>query len=287
MAGGSSPRAVVQFHAAAAVDNDRLINDQLRDYFALEDAGTNGLNHQLETNEERRAKDILQQTTRRTERGFEVGLLWKEDNPEFPDSYAMAVRRLQSLERKLARRPSLQERVREQIGDYLQKGYAHMATHAELEGADRKRTWFLPLGVVVHPKKPNKVRLVWDAAATVNGVSFNSKLLKGPDLLTPLPAVLSSFRQFPVAVCGDIKEMFHQLTIREQDRLAQCFLWRNSPAEPIRIYIMDVATFGATCSPAAAQYVKNLNAQEFAEVYPRGATAIKKNIMSTTIWIVS
>ncbi|XP_062706112.1 uncharacterized protein LOC134287683 [Aedes albopictus] len=188
----------------------------------------------------------------------------------------MAVRRLQCLERKLSKTPLLKNRVRELIAEYLQKGYAHMATDLELKTADHKRMWFLPLGVVIHPKKPNKVRLVWDAAAMVNGVSFNSKLLKGPDLLTPLPSVLSSFRQFPIAVCGDIKEMFHQLSIRKEDRLAQCFLWRNNSTEPIQVYIMDVATFGATCSPAAAQYVKNLNAREFAEVYPRAAAAIEK-----------
>ncbi|XP_062712388.1 uncharacterized protein LOC134289824 [Aedes albopictus] len=137
--------------------------------------------------------------------------------------------------------------------------------------------WFLPLGVVVHPRKPNKIRLVWDAAAMVEGVSFNSKLLKGPDLLTPLPSVLCRFRQFPVAICGDIKEMFHQISIREQDRPAQCFLWRDNPTNPVQVYIMNVATFGATCSPASAQYVKNLNAEEYNEEYPRAVTAIVEN----------
>ncbi|XP_062716211.1 uncharacterized protein LOC134291877 [Aedes albopictus] len=273
----STPRAVVHFHAAAPADSDRQLNDQLRDYFALEDSGICEKRELLESNEEKRAREILQQTTRRTKQGFETGLLWRNDDPDFPDSYPMAVRRLKALERKLAKDPWLQERVCEQISEYLQKGYAHKATPSELTNADRKRVWFLPLGVVVHPRKPNKVRLVWDAAATVNGVSFNSKLLKGPDLLTPLPSVLSRFRQFPVAICGDIKEMFHQLSIRKEDRLAQCFLWRNNPAHPIQVFVMDVATFGATCSPASAQYVKNLNAEEFAVIYPRAAAAIVKN----------
>lgn len=37
---------------------------------------------------------------------------------------------------------------------------------------------------------------------------------------------------------------------------------------------MDVATFGTTCSPASAQYVKNQNAMEHAEQYPRAAEGI-------------
>ncbi|XP_058811174.1 uncharacterized protein LOC131676064 [Topomyia yanbarensis] len=276
-AGSSKRKAVINFHVAAATDPSLQLNNQLRDYFTLEDAGVVGPSEGLKSNEDLRAREIMEQTTRRTERGFETGLVWRDDEPNFPDSYAMAVRRLHSLERKLTKNPYLQKRVWELIDEYLRKGYAHKATEEELKHADPKRTWFLPLGVVVHPKKPNKVRLVWDAAATVSGVSFNSKMLTGPDLLTPLPAVLSRFRQFPIAVCGDIQEMFHQLWIRKQDRLAQCFLWRNSPANPIDVFVMDVATFGATCSPASAQYVKNVNAQEFAEVYPRAVTAIVEN----------
>lgn len=127
------------------------------------------------------------------------------------------------------------------------------------------------------PQKPNKLRLIWDAAAEVGYVSFNSKLLKGPDLLTPLLAVLSRFRQFPVAVTGDIREMFHQIKIRKEDQQSQRFLWREHPSDSPLVYIMEVATFGSTCSPASAQFVKNLNATEYADQFPRAAAAIHDN----------
>ncbi|XP_062713808.1 uncharacterized protein LOC134290646 [Aedes albopictus] len=268
--------ALVNFHTVEAADTDHLLNEQLRDFFTLENDGLFNRNETLESEEDKRARMILEQTTRRIGDHFETGLLWRTDNPEFPDSYPMATRRLVGLERKFAKQPQLGDRVREQIHDYERKGYAHRATQAELDSVDRSRLWFLPLGVVQHPRK-QKVRLIWDAKATVGSVSFNSKLLKGPDLLTPLLAVLSSFRQFPVAVCGDIREMFHQIKIREQDRLSQCFLWRDTPSEDIKIYVMDVATFGSTCSPVSAQFVKNLNAAEFSEQYPRAAVAIIKH----------
>ncbi|XP_062541398.1 uncharacterized protein LOC134209426 [Armigeres subalbatus] len=38
---------------------------------------------------------------------------------------------------------------------------------------------------------------------------------------------------------------------------------------------MAVATFGSTCSPASAQYIKNLNAEECSKEFPRAALAIK------------
>lgn len=151
-----------------------------------------------------------------------------------------------------------------------------MATPEELAGFDPCSSWFLPINVVVNPKKPGKVRLVWDAAATVNGVSLNSQLLTGPDLLTPLPSVINRFRERPIGFGGDIREMYHQILIRKADRRAQLFLFRNTPDQPPSVYVMDVATFGSKCSPSQAQYVKNRNASEFSKQFPEAAVAIEK-----------
>ncbi|XP_062540958.1 uncharacterized protein LOC134208999 [Armigeres subalbatus] len=232
----------------------------------------------VESPSEKRARKILEDTTVRTESGkFQTGLLWRYDLVEFPDSKPMAERRLQCLERRLSKDPTLYDKVREQIDDYLSKGYTHKATERELKETVQNQTWYLPLGVVVNPKKPEKVRVVWDAAATVKGVSLNSVLLKGPDLLQSLPTVLCRFRQREVAINADIKEMFHQVIIRPEDRQAQRFLWRNNPSEQTEVFVMDVAIFGATCSPSSAQFAKNRNAVELSREFPRAATAVLEN----------
>ncbi|XP_040169438.1 uncharacterized protein LOC120903851 isoform X2 [Anopheles arabiensis] len=281
--GGSAknkaPAAIVNFHVAPQSDCNKEVNDMLRDYFTIEDYCTKVTNEKLDTEEERRANRILKETTKRVEQGnrFETGLLWNSDSPNFPDSYPMAVKRMQALERKFAQMPALEEKVRQTISEYEAKGYAHKASLEELSSQAVEKIWYLPLGVVQNPKKPGKIRLIWDAAAKVEGVSFNLRMLKGPDLLAPLPQILCQFRQFPVAVSGDIMEMFHQIRIRHPDRQSQRFVYRKSPSNPIQIYVMDVATFGSTCSPAAAQYVKNLNAQEYSTEFPRAANAIIKN----------
>ncbi|XP_055526882.1 uncharacterized protein LOC129719513 [Wyeomyia smithii] len=189
-----------------------------------------------ETQDEKRAREILQRTTVRKGNGFETGLLWRTDNLYFPDSLPMA---------------------------------------RQLAETDPRKRWYLPLNVILKAKKPGSIRLVWDAAATVNGVSLNSQLLKGPDMLTPLTSVISLFRERRVAFGGDIREMYHQIKIREADKQSQRFLHRKNlhDKEP-SVYIMDVATFGSTSSPCSAQYVKNLNASEFSAEYPEAATAI-------------
>ncbi|XP_062558170.1 uncharacterized protein LOC134223049 [Armigeres subalbatus] len=173
------------------VSNQEL-HDLLRSHFKLEESVIS-VALLPESDEDKRAKDILNKTTVRVGDRFETGMLWKEEQVRFPDSYPMALKRFRGLERRLAKDGELYLKVRDLIKDYTSKGYIHVATQQELEEFEPQEVCYLPLSVVVHPKKPGKVRLVWNASAAVNGVPFNSKLLKGPDMLTPFPNVLAKF----------------------------------------------------------------------------------------------
>ncbi|XP_055585344.1 uncharacterized protein LOC129738178 [Uranotaenia lowii] len=251
---------------------DLELHDIVKQLFAWEEIGV--AVGQVLSKEDQRALELLRLFIRRVNDRFVTGLLWISDDVELPDSYPMSLRRLECLERKMERNPELRANLHRQIGEYVAKGYAHRATNEELQQADPRRVWYLPLGAVTNPKKPGKVRLVWDAAAKVNGISLNCVLLKGPDQLSSLHSVLFQFRLFNVAVTSDIKEMFHQVRIREEDKNSQRFLWRSDPTQQPDVYLMDVATFGSKCSPASAQYVKNINAQQHCEQFPKAAKAI-------------
>lgn len=102
-------------------------------------------------------------------------------------------------------------------------------------------------------------------------------LLKGPDLLSSLPGVLLRFREHKIALTGDIREMFHQICIRERDRRFQRFVWRTSADNEFDVYVMNVMTFGASCSPSCSQYIKNLNAEKFREKFENATAAIQLN----------
>lgn len=243
--------------------HQRLSNEELHDilksHYALEESVVKVVK---ESAEDQRARSIMERTTKRIGDRYETGLLWKRDEVHLPDSYPMALKRLKQLEKKLEKSPELYQNVRRQIAEYQEKGYAHLATAEELSCTVGGKVWYLPLNVVVNPKKAGKVRLVWDAAASVQGVSLNSQLLKGPDLLVPLISVISRFREKKIAFGGDIREMYHQLRIIPEDKQAQRFLFRNNSDEPPRAYVMDVATFGSTCSPASVQFIKKRYATE-------------------------
>lgn len=75
----------------------------------------------LESDDDRRARVILENTTVKVGGRYETGLLWRSDDYDFPNSYPMAVRRLEQLEKKLSKNPELAENVRRQITEYQLK----------------------------------------------------------------------------------------------------------------------------------------------------------------------
>ncbi|XP_055612596.1 uncharacterized protein LOC129759214 [Uranotaenia lowii] len=264
--------------------NNIRLHDVMKQFFQTEEA-IPPVNLDSET--DKRARQILEETTKFIDGRYETGLLWREDRPiNLPNSFPTALKRLISLEKRLAGLPDLALKVQDLLDVYERKKYAHRLTQAEFNKTDPKKTWYLPLGVVTNTKKPNKIRLIWDAAARTGGTSLNDLLLKGPDLLISLMGVLLRFRQRNIAVCADLTEMFHQIRIRDEDKHFQRFLWRKSPEEPIGTYVMDVATFGASCSPCSALFIKNKNALAHASEFPEASKSIVDNTYMDD-WLVS
>ena len=67
--------------------------------------------------------------------------------------------------------------------------------------------------------------MVYDAAAKYRNCSLNEHLLKCPDLLNNLVSIVIRFRLGQFVVTSDIKQMFHQVRVREEDRDALRFMW--------------------------------------------------------------
>ncbi|XP_070067103.1 uncharacterized protein [Drosophila virilis] len=182
--------------------------------------------HPLRSKEDERSMEIMEATTTylEDEKLWQTGLLWRFDRMHLPDFYQMAVKRLKCLEASLPKHPPLKEFMMNTMHDYKQKGYIRRLKDRKLLA--NTTSWFLPIFTVTNPSK-KKTRLVWDAAAKVSGMSLNDCLLKGPDTLASLMGVLIRFRERPIAVSGDIREMFHQVKVRLEDQPAQKFLWRD------------------------------------------------------------
>ncbi|XP_053686216.1 uncharacterized protein LOC128735749 [Sabethes cyaneus] len=254
-------------------ETDEDLHQAMKDYFSLDSIGVVKPAKVLLSSEEERAQSLLQSRTHFNGERYETVLLWRYDDIRLPDNREMALRRHQLLEKRLEKDKQLAEVLQQKIADYVAKGYIRKLSSGEVK---QECKWFLPVFPVTNPNKPGKVRIVWDAAAKAHGKSLNSALLKGPDLLSSLFAILLRFRLHPVAVTGDIREMFHQVLISEKDQRYQCFFWTDKDGNFV-VYAMKVMTFGACCSPSSALYVKNINAKRFKDEYPEAYEAITKS----------
>ncbi|GBP16320.1 hypothetical protein EVAR_103684_1 [Eumeta japonica] len=82
----------------------------VREHFEIESLGIT--QRERENAEVKRASRILNDTTRRIGNKWETGLLWKEDDPRFPDNYNGARKRLTNIENKMDRDPLSPPRTR-------------------------------------------------------------------------------------------------------------------------------------------------------------------------------
>lgn len=252
------------------------MDELVRNSFKIDCLGIKKIEN-LYTPEEQRALDILQETTKRVSPSkWESGLLWRNDDKNIPKSKYTAIARLKYIEKKMAKDNQFCTDYSKKISEYVTKNYAKKLTKEEIP-VQNLRVWYLPHFVVTRADKPGH-RLVFDAAAKTEGISLNDLLLKGPDLLNSLLGIVFRFRQRNIAFTADIKEMFHQVNIRPEDRHAQRFLWRNGEGsrDPDE-YEMIAMTFGATSSPVTAQFVMRKNAEDFKDIFPNAEKAIREN----------
>ena len=75
-----------------------------------------------------------------------------------------------------------------------------------------------------YPKKPDRIRVVFDSSSEFQGASLNKELLPSPDLANNLQGVLIRFGQHNVAIICDIQHMFYCFYVRPEHRSALRFL---------------------------------------------------------------
>ncbi|XP_070560303.1 uncharacterized protein [Ptychodera flava] len=207
---------------------------------------------------------------------YQLKLPWQFDTPTLPNNKQLAEKRLHLLKRRLLKDDTLLERYSSTMEDYISQGHARRVPKENVVVKDQP-VWYLPHHPVTNPNKPDKCRVVFDCAAKYGGTSLNDQLLQGPDMTNSLIGVLLRFRQDPVALVADIKQMFHQVRVDPSDCDVLRFLWwpnGDLTKDPID-HQMLVHLFGATSSPSCASYAPRRTADDNrASVYdPLGLVA--------------
>ena len=233
----------------------------LKSFWEVENFGVGTTTPQVMTEEERTALEKVKNSCTIVEGRYQVGVPWKRGQPNLPDNRAMAQSRLVSTEKNLRKSPIVAEKYCRTIKEYVEKEYLRKVN------PNREKTaaqWYLPHFPVVRlNKSTTKVRIVFDCSAKCDGVSLNDEIHAGPKLQQDLFDVLLRFRRDPVAVACDIKEIYMQIGIEEQDRPYFRMLWRDLKAdEDPEVYEFSRIVFGKNSAPMEAQFVAQENARK-------------------------
>ncbi|KAK5882651.1 hypothetical protein CesoFtcFv8_021213 [Champsocephalus esox] len=119
---------------------------------------------------------------------------WLEVPASLPNNRGAVEATFLRTEKQLAKAPEWKSAYKAQVHDIIDRGAAIKLTKEKIVN------WKGPVWFVSHLIAPNPhstttpVRLVWNSSQKCRGTSMNDLLMKGPDVLNQIRAVLLKFR---------------------------------------------------------------------------------------------
>ena len=228
--------------------------------------------------EDKRAIELMENSCKKKGERYEIDLPWKKDKALLPNNYALAEKRLFSLERSLRKNDDKARLYNEVINEYERNGWSRQLSKEEVEAKHRPEYYLPHHGVHRPEKKSTPLRIVFDPACQHHGVSLNSFLYKGPCLIGNQLGVLLRFREDVVGLVGDISKMYLQILLSEEDTFVHRYLWRDlDESQDPKVYALQRVTFGDKPSPDMASFVMIRIANENESQYPRAAVILKRD----------
>ncbi|GBP12592.1 hypothetical protein EVAR_10255_1 [Eumeta japonica] len=179
--------------------------------------------------------------TRRLPDGrFCVTLPLKIDPRQLGDSYYIAKKRLDSLEKRFHKQPDVKEHYLSFMREYEALGHS-----SKIERP--KNAVFLPHHPVIKENSEStRCRVVFDASAkTETGLSLNDIMMVGPTVQDDIFSILIRLRQHKFVITADLEKMYRQILIEPSQRYLQMILWRENDHEPLNYLQLNTVTYGA------------------------------------------
>ncbi|XP_011165208.1 uncharacterized protein LOC105199705 [Solenopsis invicta] len=258
--------------AICLTSTTNTIEAQLERFWKIEE----GVPHAEPSENDKICEDeFVRYHKRNAEERFEVRLPLRDSVERLGQSQEVAIKRLKSLERKFAKLPNLKQQYTKFIQEYEELG--HMTRIMDPE--QTKTTYFLPHhGVVRDDSLTTKLRVVFDASCpTSTGVSLNDILRVGPTIQQDLWSIVLRFRQHKVVITADIKQMYRQILIQNDQRNLQRIVWREDASESIREYRLNTVTYGTASAPFLAIRCLHQLAIENQDKYPETSDIIRND----------
>lgn len=176
---------------------------------------------------------------------------WIEDPTSLPNNRSAVEATFLRTEKQLRKDPEWQAAFTAQMHEMVARRAARKLTK------ESNDSWKGPVWYVSHLIAPNPrslttpIRIVWNSSQKFKGLSMNDLLLKGPDVLNPIRAVLLRFRRGVFAALGDIKKKLC-VAGRPGDAPPQ-IPWRDTQDEKIGEYAITRVDMGDRPAGCIAQ----------------------------------
>ena len=176
------------------------------------------------TQMEREEAEIISESCKKRDSQWMVPYPWKKDPTLLPNKKSLAMKRLESTEKRLKKNPELATVYDKQMKEMSKMNFSRKLSKEELEKYTGP-VHYIPHHAVIRPEsKSTPVRIVFNASSVYQGHALNDFWLKGPDLLNGMFGVILRFLEREVAVIGDISKMYHRVLIPERDQHVHRFL---------------------------------------------------------------
>ena len=139
----------------------------------------------------------------REDRHYEMPLPQCSEEVELPNNCSLALKRLFLLKEHFKRDPGYYK----DYVKFMEGVLRDCAERCEGDVASMGRVNYVPHHSIYHPKKPGKIRVVFDCSARYARTSLNQNLLQGPDLTNSLVGVLCRFHQEAIAFSCDVESV--------------------------------------------------------------------------------
>ena len=107
---------------------------------------------------------------------FEMPLSFKDSKPSLPNNKEVAKKRLGFLRKRCQRDSKYKEDYTAFMKDIFDRGYAEKVPPSERTSETQGSVWYIPHHGVHHPKKPGKIRVVFDCSANYQSACLNDIL---------------------------------------------------------------------------------------------------------------
>ena len=195
------------------VNSDQVLTEILRKEFELN--YVEGENANTMSEENKYAMEKLRNSRKKLQTGgYEMGVIWRPNEPDLPNNRHIAERRLKMVERspKLAD-PKLREMYQSVFKGWIEKGYI-----LKIEEVDpnESQNFLATFPVIELERQTTKIRVVVDSAQKCDGKSLNDAIFAGPNFINNLCEVLLRFRMNYIALAGDISEMYLRVKMKKR-----------------------------------------------------------------------